>query len=68
MATSKTSGQDEQLVVRLPGALLARVDAYADALRREQPGPAWKRSDVVRLLLTRGLDAVEPKPRKKGKA
>jgi hypothetical protein len=65
---SKTSGQDEQLVVRLPGALLARVDAYADALRREHPGPVFTRSDVVRLLLTRALDAIEPKRRKKGKA
>lgn len=56
--------QDEQLVVRLPKALLDRVDAYAERLREEQPGPAWKRSDVVRLLMSRALDAVEPKARK----
>jgi hypothetical protein len=54
---------DEQMVVRLPGALLARVDAYAERLRREMPGPSWKRSDVVRLLLAKALDAAEP-PRK----
>ena len=60
MADKKT-GQDEQLVVRLPKALLERVDAYAERLRDEQPGPAWKRSDVVRLLLARALDSVEPK-------
>ena len=60
MADKKT-GQDEQLVVRLPNALLERVDAYAERLRDEQPGPAWKRSDVVRLLLARALDSVEPK-------
>lgn len=65
MATTKgTRAQDEQLVVRLPKALLDRVDAYAERLREEQPGPAWKRSDVVRLLMARALDAVEPKGRK----
>jgi hypothetical protein len=48
--------KDEQMVVRLPGALLARVDAYAERLRREMPGPSWKRSDVVRLLLAKALD------------
>jgi|CZKU01.1.fsa_nt_gi hypothetical protein len=57
--------KDEQMVVRLPGALLARVDAYAERLRREMPGPSWKRSDVVRLLLAKALDAAEPT--KKGK-
>ncbi len=57
--------KDEQMVVRLPGALLARVDAYAERLRREMPGPSWKRSDVVRLLLAKALDETEPP--KKGK-
>jgi hypothetical protein len=42
-----------------------RVDAYAERLRREMPGPSWKRSDVVRLLLAKALDAAEPT--KKGK-
>ena len=57
--------QDEQLVVRLSRSLLERVDAYAERLRDEQPGPAWKRSDVVRLLLTRALDAAETPKRKR---
>ena len=57
--------KDEQMVVRLPSALLERVDAYAERLRREMPGPSWKRSDVVRLLLAKALDAAEPT--KKGK-
>jgi DNA invertase Pin-like site-specific DNA recombinase len=57
--------KDEQMVVRLPSALLERVDAYAERLRREMPGPSWKRSDVVRLLLAKALDAAEPA--KKGK-
>jgi hypothetical protein len=55
----------EQLVVRLPGSLLERLDAYAERMRREMPGPAWKRSDVVRLLLAKALDAAEPTKRGK---
>ena len=66
LATKKTSAvSEEQIVVRLPKTLLDLVDAYADRLREEQAGPAWRRSDVVRLLLAKGLDGVEAKPRKK---
>jgi metal-responsive CopG/Arc/MetJ family transcriptional regulator len=57
--------KDEQIVVRLPSSLLERLDAYADRMRREMPGPAWKRSDVVRMLLTKALDASEPAKRGK---
>jgi hypothetical protein len=57
--------KDGQLVVRLPKALLDRLEAYAERLRREMPGPAWKRSDVVRMLLARALDEVEPTKRGK---
>jgi hypothetical protein len=64
MAATKNA-QDEQLVVRLPKTLLARVDAYADRLRAEQPGPAWRRSDVVQLLMARALDDAEVKATKK---
>lgn len=52
---------DEQLVVRLPASLLERLDAYAEKMRRDMPGPSWKRSDVVRLLLAKALDAAEVK-------
>lgn len=68
MATKKTPVgkiSEAQIAVRFPQALLERVDAYAERLRAEDPGPAWKRSDVVRLLVTRALDAAEGKPRKK---
>lgn len=58
--------QDVQIVVRLSSELVERLDAMGERLRREQPGPAWKRSDVVRLLLSRGLDAESSsKARKK---
>jgi hypothetical protein len=56
--------KDAQIVVRLPQAMLERVDAYAERLRKEQPGPAWRRSDVVRLLVARALDQELPKRRK----
>ena len=66
LATKKTGAvSEEQIVVRLPKALLDRVDAYAERLRDEQPGPAWRGSDVVRMLLAKGLDSVEVKTRKK---
>jgi hypothetical protein len=58
--------KDEQIVVRLERSLLERLDAQAERLRREMPGPSWKRSDVVRYLLARALDEVEPAP-KRGK-
>ena len=61
----KDETKDEQIVVRLPGSLVGRLDAYGERMRREMPGPAWKRSDIVRLLLVRALDEVEPA--KKGK-
>jgi hypothetical protein len=53
-------GEGHEPLSRIPGALLARVDAYAERLRREMPGPSWKRSDVVRLLLAKALDEAEP--------
>ena len=65
LETAMAETKDEQLVVRLPGGLLQRLDAYGQRLREETPGPSWKRSDVVRLLLTRALDSVEAP--KKGK-
>ena len=43
---------------RLEEALLKRLDKYADRLSKETGLPAT-RADVVRLLLTRGLDAAE---------
>jgi hypothetical protein len=60
--------KDEQIVVRLPKSLLDRIDAQVDQLRRAMPGPSWKRSDVVRLLLERSLDKADPAPKKGKKA
>jgi len=43
---------------RLDEALLKRLDRYADRLAKETGLPV-NRADVVRLLLTRSLDAAE---------
>lgn len=43
---------------RLEESLLKRLDKYAERLSKEAGLPA-SRADVVRLLLTRGLDAAE---------
>ena len=51
-------GNDSQLVVRLPGALVGRVDQYAARMRRELPGVRFARAEAVRVLLTRALDQL----------
>lgn len=54
--------------VRLPDPLLARVDAHRERLK-QQTGLEPSRSEVVKLLVQRGLDAVEaeaqPQPPRK---
>ena len=47
---------------RLDEALLKRLDRYAERLAKETGLPAT-RADVVRILLNRGLDAVEEQVR-----
>jgi len=44
---------------RLPEELVKRLDRYAERLSREQRGMRFTRADVVRVLLTEGLDRVE---------
>jgi hypothetical protein len=64
LETTMGETKDEQIVVRLPSALLERIDAYAERMRQEVPGPSWKRSDVVRMLLAKAMDEAEAPPRK----
>jgi hypothetical protein len=51
--------KERQIVVRLPGELAERLEAYGAQLRDEQPGPKWTVSDVVRKLLAESLDERE---------
>lgn len=55
-ATTKSRGNDSQLVVRLPAALVGRVDQFAERMRAELPGLRFARAEAVRVLLTRALD------------
>jgi len=54
--------KDAQLVVRMPTALLERLDAYAERLRADMPGAKWARADVARMLLSKALDAADEGP------
>jgi hypothetical protein len=49
-------GNDSQLVVRLPAALVKRVDQFAESMRAELPGTRFARAEAVRVLLTRALN------------
>ncbi len=44
---------------RMPSVLLDRVDKYRDRLAREHPGMRTTRADAVRMLIEKGLEAVE---------
>lgn len=52
----KSLGNDSQLVVRLPAALVSRVDQFAERMRATLPGMRFARAEAVRVLLTRALD------------
>jgi hypothetical protein len=54
----------EQVAFRLPKSLIAKLDDYAAQLAKEQPGMSFTRTDVVRVLLTRALDAAPTKPQR----
>ena len=53
------STNDSQLVVRLPGSLVERVDDFAARMRSELPGVRFARAEAVRVLLTRALDGLK---------
>jgi hypothetical protein len=49
----------EPVTMRLPAALIARVDAVADQLQRLTPWSQVTRGDAYRALLGEALDARE---------
>lgn len=61
---ARRSRNDSQLVVRLPGTLVGRIDQYAARMRRELPGVRFARAEAVRVLLTRALEQLAT-PREK---
>jgi hypothetical protein len=60
-------GNDSQLVVRLPSALVQRVDQFAERMRAELPGTRFARAEAVRVLLTRALNQGQAKAKAKAK-
>jgi metal-responsive CopG/Arc/MetJ family transcriptional regulator len=47
----------KQIYVRLDDMLLSRIDRYAERRAAEQPGLKPTRSDAIRILLHKALDA-----------
>ena len=55
-----------QIAIRLPDSMLAALDAYA--AEHAQPGLVLTRSDAIRMLLARALDALkEPSSPRRGR-
>ena len=57
------AAKDKQIVVRLPAELADKIETFAEQLRREQPGPKWSTSDVVRKVLSEALEATTKRKR-----
>jgi len=51
--------------IRLPDEMLARIDAFAERLQREQPGLDVNRAVAIRILIARSLQASETGKRRK---
>ena len=49
----------EQVAIRLPVELLARLAAYAETMRAKLPGVAVTRTDAIRAILEAGLHLTE---------
>lgn len=56
-----------QTAFRLPNDLIERLDRYVDKLNADSPGIELSRADVVRMLLTKGLDAADGGTKKRAK-
>lgn len=65
MPKTKQDGQSKHEAVRLDAAMRARVDAEEARLRAANPTLTITRSDTLRSLLLRGLDASAPGPAKR---
>lgn len=65
MAKAKTDkGNTPILAIRLDKATQERLDAQAERMSEAQPGMTYTRSDVIRVLLARGLEAEEKKAKR----
>ncbi len=62
----QVSDSKKMTAFRLEESLLRRLDRYSDRLAKETGLPV-NRADVVRLLLTRGLEEAEHEQSRKGR-
>jgi hypothetical protein len=59
MARPSKGLSEAQLVVRMPGDIRDRIERLRGELERRAGGATLQTSAVVRLVLERGLDALE---------
>jgi Arc/MetJ-type ribon-helix-helix transcriptional regulator len=60
--------KEKQVYIRLPDAVVAEIDRYAERLARTQPGLDPSRSDVIRVLIYKGLEAMHAETAAPGSA
>lgn len=53
------AGSKTQMTLRVPDALLARVDVYRRQVMAALPGHEFTRADAIRVLVERGLAASD---------
>lgn len=59
MSTSANDDVFQQIVVRLPGTVLTRIDAHTERVRKRVPGVEVSRAATIRSLLLAALASVE---------
>jgi hypothetical protein len=59
MKKQEKKSETTQTAFRLPRDLLERLDRHVDRVNANSPGLDMNRTDVVRMLLTKGLDEAE---------
>ena len=64
MKKTKAKGNTPMVAVRLTEEMQERLAAMAQRMSEAQPGMTFTRSDAMRVLLVRGLDAEEKKAKR----
>ncbi len=67
LAEDEAMAETQQVAFRLPADLVKRLDRHAKRLEEAAPGMTFTRADVVRVLLTKGLDEAETKAKRSSK-
>ena len=63
LEANEMAEHEEQIAVRLPGAMMARLDEHVERMKKEHPGMRVTRSDAVRTILAKALAEDQPKPK-----